>query len=58
MVRCRTWKCTERHRQLIDRIMSNIPAKFQLNYEEVKLRAKPHITEKEWKDWRKRRNHE
>lgn len=54
MVKCRSWKCTKKQREIVDRIMNTVPRKYRSKYEDVKKHARPFITEKEWKDWRKR----
>jgi hypothetical protein len=52
MVKCRSWKCIEKHNAVINQIISAIPAEFRDNYEDVKKYAKPFITLKEWQEWK------
>lgn len=51
MVRCRSKKCLEKQREIVNKIMLTIHPKFRFDYEEVKKHAKPFIQLKEWKEW-------
>jgi hypothetical protein len=54
MVRCRSKKCQEKYRKLINKIMLTVPEKYRHDYSKVRELAKPHITKKEWVEWRAR----
>jgi hypothetical protein len=54
MVKCHSKKCLEKQYAVINQIISAIPAEFRDNYEEVKQRAKPFITLKDWQLWKSR----
>lgn len=51
MVCCRSQKCLEKQREIVNKIMLTIPKEFRFDYEEVKKRAKPFVQKKEWKIW-------
>lgn len=51
MVRCRSAKCLERQRKIVNKIMLTVPLEFRFDYEEVKKKAKPFVQFGEWKTW-------
>ena len=51
MVKCRSQKCLERQRKIVNKIMLTIHPDSRYDYEEVKKRCRPFIQFGEWKTW-------
>ena len=51
MVRCRSRKCLERQRKIVNQIMLKVPEIYRFDYEQVKKHAKPFVQKREWRAW-------